>query len=127
MTTSLNDVKKNYFTGRKVDFAVTVDHRVKIKDDEKGDQFLTIAREQKMLQNIKVIEIITCTCNDPQRFGNGTGRVVTQKTNWNYPDYSITKIGQNTEKSSRDFKWLAVTQAQVKDHQLTMIWKTHKK
>ena len=43
-----------------------------------------------------------------------------------HPNYSIIKIGQNTEKSSGDLKRLAVTQTLVKDHQLTPLWKTLK-
>ena len=42
------------------------------------------------------------------------------------PDYSITKIGQNTEKSPEDLRTLAVTQTQVKNHQLTLVGKLSK-
>ena len=37
---------------------------------------------------------------------------------------SIIEIGQNTEKSPGDLRRLAVTQSPVKDHQLTLMWKT---
>ena len=36
----------------------------------------------------------------------------------------IIENGQNTEKSPGDLRRLAVTQSPVKDHQLTLIWKT---
>ena len=36
---------------------------------------------------------------------------------------SIDKIGQNTKKSPGDLRRLAVTQTQMKDHQLTPVWK----
>ena len=36
------------------------------------------------------------------------------------PDYSIIKRGQNSNKSSRDLRRLAVTQTSVENHQLTL-------
>ena len=41
-----------------------------------------------------------------------------------HPDYSIVKIGQNTEKSPGDLKRLDVSPAN--DHQLMLVWKTIK-
>ena len=41
-------------------------------------------------------------------------------------NYSIVENGQNTEKSPGDLRRLAVTQTPVKNHQLTLIWKTLK-
>ena len=38
--------------------------------------------------------------------------------------YSIIENGQNTETSPGDLTRLAVTQTPVKDHQLTLMWKT---
>ncbi len=46
------------------------------------------------------------------------GRVVTIQNK------SIIENGQNTEKCPGDLSWLAVTQSPVKDHQLTLMWKT---
>ena len=37
-----------------VDFAVPVDHRIKLKGCEKKDKYLDLARELKMLSNMKV-------------------------------------------------------------------------
>ena len=39
-----------------------------------------------------------------------------------HPDYSITEIGQNTEKSPGDLRRLAVTQGPVGRHQLRLVW-----
>ena len=39
----------------------------------------------------------------------------------NHPNYSIVEIGQNKEKSPGDLRRLIVTQAPVKDHQLTLM------
>ena len=40
-----------------VDFAVPVDHRVKIKESEKRDKYLDLARQLKKLWNMKVMVI----------------------------------------------------------------------
>ena len=40
-----------------VDFAVQVDHRMKIKENEKRDKYLEVARELKTLWNMKVTVI----------------------------------------------------------------------
>ena len=40
-----------------------------------------------------------------------------------HPNYYIIENGQNTEKSPEDLRRLAITQAPVKDHQLTLMWK----
>ena len=37
-----------------VDFAVPVDHRIKLKECEKKDEYLDLARELKKLWNIQV-------------------------------------------------------------------------
>ena len=37
-----------------VDFAVSADHRVKLKENEKKDKYLDLAREMKKLWNMKV-------------------------------------------------------------------------
>ena len=38
-----------------VDFAVSADHRIKLKEFEKGDKYFDLAREFKKLWNMKVI------------------------------------------------------------------------
>ena len=42
------------------------------------------------------------TWNDPKRIGKRTERLRNWRTSGDYPDYSITKINQNTEKSPGD-------------------------
>ena len=42
------------------------------------------------------------------------------------PNYIIVENSQNTEKSPGDLRRLAVTQTQMKDHQLSLMWKTLK-
>ena len=41
-----------------------------------------------------------------------------------HPNNSIIEDDQNTEKSPGDLRRLVVTQSPVKDHQLTLMWKT---
>ena len=41
-----------------------------------------------------------------------------------HPNNSIIENGQNSEKSPEDLGRLAVTQTPVKNHQLTLMWKT---
>ena len=56
-----------------------------------------------------------CTRNNLQGIGKGTGRLGNKRSG-NHPDYSIIKIGQNTEKSPGDLRRLALTQTPVEDH-----------
>ena len=65
-----------------------------------------------------------CAWNYPQKIGKGTGRLGNKRTRPS--KYSIIKIDQNTEKSPKDFRRLAVTQSSVEDHQLALVWKTLK-
>ena len=53
--------KKKKWTCRIVDFAALVDHSVKIKENEKRDKYLDLARELKKVWNMKVtvIPIVT--------------------------------------------------------------------
>ena len=59
-----------------VDFALPVNHRVKLKESEKRDKYLDIAIELKYTEN----EAASDTCcnwiaqNNPQRFGKRTRR-----------------------------------------------------
>ena len=63
------------------------------------------------------------TWNDPQRIVQGIGRVENRWTNRDHQNYSITKIGQNTEKSPGDLRRLAVTQFPTKDYQVMLVSK----
>ena len=119
-------VNKIKGTCRIVDFAVQRDHRVKKKWKRK---YLDLAREQKKSMEHKGDSNTICnwhTWNKPQRIDKRTGRFGNKRTNRGHPDYSILKIGLNTEKSLDDKRILAVTQTAVKHHQLTLAWKARK-
>ena len=62
-----------------------------------------------------------CDRNNPQ--SKGTRRLRNQRTSRDHPNYSIVKIGQNTEKSPGDFRNLSLFKTPVKDHQLTLLRK----
>ena len=100
---------------------------MKLKECEKRDKYLDFARELNKLWNVKVT-IIPIVIG---AFGTVTkgllkgledlevgGPVETIQNN------SIIENGQNTEKSPGDLRRLAVTQSSVRDHQLTLMWKT---
>ena len=59
----------------------------------------------------------TVTKGDDKR----TGGLGNKRTSGDHPNYCIIEIAQNTEKSPRDLKRLAVTQTPVKDHQLMLM------
>ena len=92
-------------------FALLADHSVKIKEIEKRDKYLDLARELK-----KTIEYESdsdtncgwCTRDYPQRIGKGMGKLGNKWSSGNHADYSLIKIGQNTERSPDDFRRLNV-------------------
>ena len=55
------------------------------------------------------------TRNDPLRLGKGAG-VRNRRTSRDHPNYSIAKVGQNTEKSPGDLRRPVVTQTPVKGY-----------
>ena len=64
-----------------------------------------------------------CTWNDPLMISIGTWRFRYKRTSSDYPNNSIIKIGQNTEKSSGDLRKFTVLQTPERNNQLTLEWK----
>ena len=116
-------INKKKITCQTVVFAIPGDHRVKLKESKNSDKYLDLARELKKLWNMKVIviPIVIGSLGSHQKIGIGTGRFGNKRTSGDHPNYSIIKIGQNTEKSPEDLRRLAVTQTPVKDHQLMLM------
>ena len=54
-----NQQNKKKRTCQIVDFAVPADHRVKLKESEKNDKYLDLARELKKLRNMKVTVLLS--------------------------------------------------------------------
>ena len=61
-----------------------------------------------------------------QKIGIRTVGLGNKRTSGDHPNYSIVKIGWNTEKSPGDLNRLVVTQTLVRNHWLTLVWKTQK-
>ena len=61
-----------------------------------------------------------------QRIDTGTGGLGNKRTNGDHTNYSIIKIGQNIEVYSGALRKLAVIQTLVRNHRLTMKWKTQR-
>ena len=96
---------------------------------QKRDKYLDLARELRKLWNMVVTVIPTvigALGTVPQRLEKKAERVGNQRTNWDYPDNSIVKIGLNNEKSTGDLRRLAVTWTPAKAPQLMLTGKTYK-
>ena len=98
--------------------------RIKLKECEKKDKYLDLARELKKLWNMQVT-IIPIVIGAFETVTKGLlkgledlevgGKVETIQTT------AFFENGQNTKKSPGDLRRLAVTQSPVKDHQLTLM------
>ena len=62
-----------------------------------------------------------CSWYSHQRINKVMGGVGQRRTSENHPNYCITEIGENIEKTHGDLRRFAVTQTTVKDLQLTLI------
>ena len=60
------------------------------------------------------------------KIDTGTGGFRNKRTSGDHPNYSIIKIGQNTEKSPGDLKRLPVTKTPVRNHWLILVRKSLK-
>ena len=100
------------------------DHRIKLKECEKKDKYLDLARElKKKLWNMQVtmIQIVIGA------FGTVTKGLLKGLEDLEVGrrvNYYIIENGQNTEKSPGDLMRLAFTQTPVKNHQLTLMLKS---
>ena len=101
-----------------------MDQRKNLKEREKKDKYLDLARELKKLWNIKVTIVpivigalgtVTKGLLKGLEVLEAGGRVETIKND------SIAEDGQNPETSPGDLRRLAVTQTPVKNHQLTLM------
>ena len=95
----------------------------------KQDKYLNLARELK--KTLEHESDVYTNCNwcswySHQRINKGTRGLGNKRTRGNHPNYCIIEIGQNIKKSPGDVRRLTVTQTPVKNHQLTLMWKTLK-
>ena len=101
-----------------IDFTVPADHRIKLKEYEKKDKYLDLARELKKLLNMKVTIIpivIGAFGTVTKRLLKGIAGLGSWRPSGDHPNDSIIENGQNTKKSPVDLRGLAVTQIPVKD------------
>ena len=111
-----------------MNIAVPAEHRLKWKERGKKDTYMDIARELK--KTVDPESDSYTKCNWCSMFSNqmivkrirGLGNNSTSGGNPN----DITEIGQNNEKNPGDLRRLVVTQTPVRDHQVTLLWKTLK-
>ena len=97
-----------------MDFAVPANHRVKLKENEKKDKYLDLARENER----DVYTICNCySWYSHQRINKGTGGLGNKRTIRDNQNYCISEIDQNTEKSPGDLRKPTVTQTSMKDNQ----------
>ena len=121
---------KKYRTFRIVDSAVQTDHRVKLnekKKKKKNGKYLDLSRKLKKLWIRKVKMAINCNwCfwYSHQSIDTGTGRLTTSGVHPKY--HSIIKIGQDSRESHGKLRTLGITQAQVRNPRLTLVWRIQK-
>ena len=87
--------KEKKETGRFVDFAVPVDHRVKLKEGQKKNQYQDLPKEMKKTVEPESDVYINCDwcswfCH--QRIGTGIGGLTNKRTSGDYPKYGIAEI-----------------------------------
>ena len=110
-----------------MDFAVPADHRVKLKESEKKDKNLDLARVLKTNKQTVELEYDDytncnwCTSYNHQRIDTWTGGLGNKKTSGDHPNYCIIEIGQNAEKSPGNLRRVVVTQNSVRNHQLMLV------
>ena len=116
--------KKRKGTCRIVNFAVPTDHRMKIKESEKRDKYLDLARELKKTMKHDGGDEANCdwcTRVSCQKIGKGFGRLGIKTTSRDHTYYNIIKIGQNTKKRPGVLRRLAVTQTAVRNYRLMLV------
>ena len=101
-----------------------MNHRINLKECEKKDKYLDLARELKKLWNMKVTivpVVIGAFGTISKGLLKGLDDLESWRTGRDYPNDSIAEKGQNPETSPGDLRRLAVTQTTVKSHQLTLM------
>ena len=106
-------------------FAFPADHIIKLKENEKEDKYLNLARELKKLWNMKVtfIPIIIGALGTVTK---GLIKALEDLEIKGRSETIQTIASLNTEKSPGDLRRLTVTQNPKEDHQPTLIKTTLK-
>ena len=111
-----------------MDFAVPADHWIKLKESERKISTWTLLGTEKKvkLESDGDTNYNWYTRYSYQRNSTGTGGLGNKRSSEDHPNYSIIKVGQNTEKSPGDLRKLTVTQTPTRNHRLTLVWKSRK-
>ena len=109
--------KKRMKTCRIVDFAVPADHRVKLKESEKKDKYLDLARELKKLEHLcnDYTNCNWCSWYCHKRIDTETGGLRNKRTSGDHPNYWLTEI-------ARILRWVLETWEDLLS--LKLQWKT---
>ena len=100
-------INKKKRTCKIVDFVVLANHRIKLKENEKKDNYLDLARKlEKTMEHEgdNYTNCDWCFWYSHQRIIKGTGRLGNKRTSEDLPNNYIIEKGQNTEKSPGDLK-----------------------
>ena len=100
-----------------MNFTVPGDNWIKLKESEKNDKYLDLARELKKTAEYESDDNTNCDFifwYNHQKINKGTGGLRNERTSGDHPNYYIVDNGQIIEKSHRDLMRLAVTQTPVK-------------
>ena len=111
-------------TCRIVNFRVPADHRVKLKESEKENKYIDLARELKKTVEHKSNGYTNCRwCSwfSHQRVGARIGGLGNKRTNGGHLDHIIIEIGQNTEKSLGNLRRIVDHQTLVRSNRLTRV------
>ena len=102
-----------------VDFAVPADLRINLKECEKKDKYLDLARELKKLWNMKMTIVLIVF---------GAFGTITKGLFKGQEDMEVGKRVETTQmlRTARILRRVLETQILVKNHQLTPMWKTLK-
>ena len=84
-----------------MDFAVQTDHKIKLKENEKKDKYLNLARELKKLWNVKMT-IIPIVIGAFGIVTKGLIKGLEDLEGGGHPNNSIIENSQNTKKSPGD-------------------------
>ena len=124
MVDNYNNKKKTCWI---VDIAVPADHRVKLKEIQKGDKYFDLARKIMDHEGNGDTNCNWFAWNNFQRTGKGTGRLRNnRRTIQTTALLKSARIPRRAPETWVDLRRLAVTQTPVENHQLTLVWKTHK-
>ena len=105
-----------------VDFAVPADHKINLKESEKKDKYLDLARELKKLWNMKVT-IVPIVIG---AFGTITKGLLKGLDDLEFGEWVETIQTTALLRTARILRWVLETWGDLLSLKLTLMWKTLK-